>query len=50
MNLALVGCDDVRTGYRKYPAGSHLLFYRLTPDGIDIVRILLQRMDFERHL
>jgi toxin ParE1/3/4 len=43
-------CDDVRTGYRKYPAGSHLLFYRLTPDGIDIVRILHQRMDFERHL
>ena len=43
-------CDNVRTGYRKYPAGSHLLFYRLTPDGIDIVRILHQRMDFERHL
>ena len=43
-------CDDVRAGYRKYPAGSHLLFYRTTPDGIDIVRILHQRMDFERHL
>ena len=43
-------CDDVRAGYRKYPAGSHLLFYRATPEGIDIVRILHQRMDFERHL
>ena len=43
-------CDEVRAGYRKYPAGSHLLFYRMTPDGIDIVRILHQRMDFERHL
>jgi toxin ParE1/3/4 len=43
-------CDEVRAGYRKYPAGSHILFYRPTPDGIDIVRILHQRMDFERHL
>ncbi len=43
-------CDEVRAGYRKYPAGSHLLFYRTTPDSIDIVRILHQRMDFERHL
>jgi toxin ParE1/3/4 len=43
-------CDEVRAGYRKYPAGSHLLFYRTTSDGIDIMRILHQRMDFERHL
>ncbi|WP_020174444.1 type II toxin-antitoxin system RelE/ParE family toxin [Methyloferula stellata] len=43
-------CDDVRAGYQKFPAGSHLLFYRTTRDGIDIVRILHQRMDFERHL
>jgi toxin ParE1/3/4 len=43
-------CDDVRAGYRKYPVGSHLLFYRTTPGGVDIVRILHQRMDFERRL
>jgi toxin ParE1/3/4 len=43
-------CDEIRPGYRKYPAGSHVLFYRLLPDGIDIVRILHRRMDFERHL
>jgi toxin ParE1/3/4 len=43
-------CDDVRAGYRKYPVGSHVAFYRVTPDGIDIVRILHGRMDFERHL
>ncbi len=43
-------CDDVRAGYRKYPAGSHVLFYRATPHGIDIVRFLHQRMEFERHL
>lgn len=43
-------CDEVRAGYRKYPAGSHVLFYRTTPNGVNIVRILHQRMDFERHL
>ncbi len=43
-------CDEVRAGYRKYPAGSHLLFYRIMEGGVDIVRVLHQRMDFERHL
>lgn len=43
-------CDEVRAGYRKYPAGTHVLFYRTMANGVDIVRILHQRMDFERHL
>ena len=43
-------CDEVRKGYRSYPAGSHVLFYRNVKAGIDIVRILHSRMDFERHL
>lgn len=43
-------CDDVRAGYRKYPAASHVLFYWMTPNGVDIVRILHQHMDFEGHL
>ncbi len=43
-------CDDVRAGYRKYPVGSHVLFYRVRPDGVDIVRVLHGRMDFERWL
>jgi toxin ParE1/3/4 len=42
-------CAEVRRGYRKYPAGSHVLFYRLAPSyGIDVVRILHERMDYER--
>jgi toxin ParE1/3/4 len=40
----------VRPDYRKYPSGSHVLFYRLTDDGIDVVRILHERMDYERHI
>ena len=43
-------CAEVRPGYRKYPSGSHVLFYRPTTDGIDIVRILHERMDYERHI
>ena len=43
-------CDDIRSGYFKYSAGSHVLFFRRRERGIVIVRILHQSMDFERHL
>lgn len=43
--------DDIRTGYFKLPVGSHLLFYRMGAAGvIEVVRILHQRMDIDRHL
>lgn len=43
-------CSDIRPGYYKISCGSHILFYRLIADGIDIVRILHERMDFARHI
>jgi toxin ParE1/3/4 len=43
-------CNHVRDGYRKDPVGSHILFYRVIDDSVDVVRILHQRMDFDRHL
>ena len=43
-------CNFIRKGYRKYPVGSHMLFYRLIESGIDVIRILDQRMDVERNL
>ena len=43
-------CDEVQAGYRQYPSGSHVLFYRLTDGGIEVVRILHERMDYERHI
>jgi toxin ParE1/3/4 len=43
-------CTEVRRGYRMYPSGSHVLFYRPTAGGIDVVRILHERMDYERHI
>lgn len=44
-------CDEIRPGYLKLAAGSHTLFYRVTAEGvIDVVRVLHQRMDVDRHL
>jgi toxin ParE1/3/4 len=43
-------CDEVRPGYRKLGVGSHLLFYRQADAGIEIIRILHQRMDAVRRL
>jgi toxin ParE1/3/4 len=43
-------CDDFRSGYRRCAVGSHVLFFRVVGGQIDIVRILHQRMDFDRHL
>jgi toxin ParE1/3/4 len=43
-------CDDIRAGYYKYTVFSHVIFYRVTGVGIDVVRILHGRMDFKQHL
>jgi toxin ParE1/3/4 len=43
-------CDDIRASYRKHPSGSHFVFYRILNDGIEVVRILHERMEFEQHL
>jgi toxin ParE1/3/4 len=42
---------DIRPGYRRCTVGSHVLFYRRNDRGeLEIVRILHQRMDVDRHL
>jgi len=43
-------CDYIRLGYRKYHVGRHLIFYKLSSDYIEIIRILHDRMDVESHL
>ena len=44
-------CNYVRSGYRKHAVGSHTLYYRVgSDDVIDVVRVLHQRMDADRHL
>jgi toxin ParE1/3/4 len=44
-------CDELRPGYRKHAVGSHTLYYRIVSGAaINVVRILHQRMDVDRHL
>jgi toxin ParE1/3/4 len=43
-------CDEIRAGYRRYGIGSHLLFSVESAEGVDVIRILHQRMDPTRHL
>ncbi len=43
-------CHDVREGYRRYAIGSHLIFYRPRAGGVDVIRVLHQRMDPTRHV
>lgn len=41
-----IKCDSIKKGYRKFPNGSHLIFYRhINTKEIEIVRILHKRMD-----
>jgi toxin ParE1/3/4 len=40
----------VRDGYRQYAVGSHIVFYRETETTLDVIRVLHQRMDVDRHL
>ena len=41
--------DDIAPGLRRSNYQSHAVFYRLEARGVLIVRVLHQRMDFERH-
>jgi toxin ParE1/3/4 len=45
-----LACDEIRSGYRKFSVGSHILFFKASAARIVIVRILHRRMDFNRHL
>ena len=49
-NAPLVGkaCDYIKSGYRKFPQGSHIIFYKDSDkQKIEIVRILHKNMDVE---
>jgi len=41
-----VTCDYIAKGYRKFPQGSHLVFYKLDDESvIEIIRVLHKSMD-----
>ena len=44
-------CDHIRPGYRVFPVGSHLIFYKLgTEETVDIIRVLHKRMNVSYRL
>ncbi|MDH5326149.1 MAG: type II toxin-antitoxin system RelE/ParE family toxin [Gammaproteobacteria bacterium] len=46
-----VSCDYISPGYRKFPQGSHIIFYKLTDKNqLIIARILHKHIDVNIHL
>lgn len=43
-------CENIRAGYRKYPVIRHVVYYRETSYGIEVVRVLHDRMLASRYL
>ena len=43
-------CDDIRAGYRCVHEGRHVLFYRLGDEGVEVIRILHERILPKRHV
>ncbi len=42
--------DEIKMGYRSYPEGLHVIFYRIAKNNIEILGILHQNIDFKQHL
>ncbi|MFO1143786.1 MAG: type II toxin-antitoxin system RelE/ParE family toxin [Amaricoccus sp.] len=49
--LSGTDASDITPGYRRISSGRHIIFFRQPPGaGIEIVRILHERMDARNHL
>lgn len=42
--------DHVRKGYRASKVKSHLIFYRVVNESVEVIRILHERMDIDTRL
>jgi toxin ParE1/3/4 len=43
-------CNDIMPGYRKFPQGSHIIFYKDGSSKIEIIRILHKNMDVDTQI
>jgi toxin ParE1/3/4 len=43
-------CDHIRAGYRHRGIERHVVYFKIAPYGIAVVRVLHERMDAPRHL
>ena len=41
--------DELFLGALSFPVGSHIVFYRNTPDEIEVARVLHKRMDYGQY-
>ena len=39
--------DQLRSGYRSFPVGEYLIFYRITEPGVQIMHVVHGRRDLE---
>lgn len=42
--------EELFPGCRSYPFGKHIIFYRINPNWVEVVRILHQRMEYGSHI
>lgn len=42
--------DDVKNTYRSFPVESHIIFYRMVKNHIEIIGVIHQKMDVQKHL
>lgn len=45
-----VCCDYIRPGYRQHKINQHFVFYRVSATTIHVVRVLHERMKFDKHI
>jgi toxin ParE1/3/4 len=43
-------CEHIRLGYRCRSVARHLIYFRITDEGIAVIRILHECMDVSAHL
>jgi len=42
-------CDHIRPGYRRRGVERHVIYFRVTPYGVAVMRVLHDRMDAASH-
>ena len=50
MPLNGIARSDIKIGYYSRSIGSHIIFYRINNNRIDIIDVLHQRMDYIKYL
>jgi len=43
-------CSNIRVGYRKHPTLKHIIYYRITGYGIEVIRVLHDHQLASRYL